>query len=92
MTGMTAEANIISREDKNAILIPPGIVKKGMVWVLRGGKTVQQKVEIGAQGSKGVEILGGLTEEDVIIENPPADIAEGQGISVVQKEWALDAK
>lgn len=87
MTGMTAETNIIISENKNALLIPPGMVRNGHVWVLRGGKAVRQKVETGAQSTRAIEIRSGLQDDDLVIQNPPADIEEGQRLPVAKKSW-----
>lgn len=80
--GMTAETNIVTRENPNALLIPVNAVPSGdlaaqnrtatsSVWVVRRGRAQKQAVKLGIRGREKVEIAEGLTESDEVITSPP---------------------
>jgi len=50
--GMTAETNIVTREKKNALLIPASAVSNKAVWKVAGGRLVHQSVVIGVNGTE----------------------------------------
>lgn len=61
---LTAEANIIVEVKKKAILIPRSYLDKdNQVWLKDGSK---RKVITGVQDERNVEILQGLTTQEVI--------------------------
>ncbi len=75
MIGMTAEANIMIREEKEAILIPDTAVKDQDVFVVRQDKIAKIHVETGARAEGQVEIRSGLTLNDwVVIDQESAPI------------------
>lgn len=61
---LTAEANIIVKVKKNAILIPRSFLDKdNQIWLEDGTK---RKVVTGVQDERNVEILKGLTTQEII--------------------------
>ncbi len=76
--GMTVEVNIIVTERADALLIPTTAVVDGAVWQVRDGRLLRQPVQTGIGGEARVEILAGLTEQDAIVRQPPADLQEGR--------------
>jgi len=76
--GMTAEVNIIVTERANALLVPASAVVDGHVWVVREGQLHRQPVQTGIHGEKRVEILAGLTETDVLVVRPGAELKPGR--------------
>ncbi|MFN3828064.1 MAG: efflux RND transporter periplasmic adaptor subunit [Micavibrio sp.] len=67
MTGMTAEANIITAERKDVLLVPVTAVKDGQVIVAREGKAVSIPVRTGVKGRSEMEITEGLLEQDKVL-------------------------
>ncbi|QNT78985.1 efflux RND transporter periplasmic adaptor subunit [Entomobacter blattae] len=49
----------------------------------KGNKVHLQNVRLGDNTGVNVEILSGIQEKDMIINNPPADIQEGEEVNVV---------
>lgn len=83
LIGMTAETNIITRESKDALLIPSSAVEDGKVWLVKDGELKQRKVEIGAKASDKTEILSGVSMEDEVVINPTAELEEGKSVRAV---------
>lgn len=67
MIGMTAEANIMIREEKEAILIPDTAIKDQNVFVVRQGKVEKVQVVPGARADGKVEIRTGLNTNDLVV-------------------------
>ncbi len=68
ITGTQVEANIITGETKNALVIPRNFLDYGdKVTLKKDGKQVV--VKTGIVSSDWVEILGGITEHDVLLSN-----------------------
>lgn len=63
---LTCEANIIIREQHDAITIPANFLLPDDYVLLSGGKKL--KVRTGARDYRSVEILSGLTEKDLIVK------------------------
>lgn len=87
LSGMTAETNIVVREEKEALMIPATAVRSGAVWLVRDGKTEKRAVKTGARSKDAVEVREGLATSDVVIRDPKKDIAAGQRPAVHAESW-----
>lgn len=76
--GMTAEINIIVTERPNALLAPATAVVDGHVWTVRAGRLQRQPVQVGINGEFKIEIVSGLTENDLIVVRPASSLQEGR--------------
>ncbi|MGZ5876057.1 MAG: efflux RND transporter periplasmic adaptor subunit [Bradyrhizobium sp.] len=73
--GMSVEANIISREKPEALLVPANaIIDSSVVVVSTDGRPSLRKVEIGIRGSSHVEILKGVEEGELVASPATANI------------------
>jgi multidrug efflux pump subunit AcrA (membrane-fusion protein) len=86
--GMSVEANIVSREKADALLVPAAAIVEDAVFVADGGRASRRKVEIGLRGSRFVEILSGVAEGDTVIAPASASIKDGQHIRPLSAEAA----
>lgn len=78
MIGMTTEINIVVRAEENALLIPEAAVAEDeMVWLVEEGVARRRKVELGIYGQGMVEVRYGLSDEDVLILDPPPELRDG---------------
>lgn len=68
ITGTQVEANIITGKRKNALVIPRNYLNYGDKVTLQSGNK-QVVVKTGIVSSEWVEILGGITEKDVLLSN-----------------------
>ncbi len=81
MPGMTCKVKLTSYEKKDALTIPPAMLKtdeadpqKQYVWRLnKKGKAKKAAVTVGKRSAAKVEILEGLAEGDKIVAEPPKD-------------------
>jgi RND family efflux transporter MFP subunit len=89
LIGMTVEANIVLREERAALLVPPASVviapgqtgsgpRQGHVWVVEEGRLARRPVRIGVQGARAFEVLEGLEEGARIVAAPRPNFREGQ--------------
>jgi membrane fusion protein (multidrug efflux system) len=71
--GAFAKVNLILKTKGSAILVPTEAVvpeaKGNRVFVVKNGKSIPVKVELGNRGEKNVEILSGLSIGDTLITN-----------------------
>ena len=80
VSGMTTEINIVVRREENALLVPLSAITGGAVWVVEDGRTQLRPVTLGTVGNMEAEILTGLSEDDIIVINSAAGIAEGRRV------------
>ena len=82
--GMSVEANIVTREKPNALLIPADAVRDNAVFVVAGGTVHKRAVKIGIRGTRAVEVLDGLKEGERVASPVPPDLKDGARVRVVQ--------
>ena len=82
LIGMTAENNIIIREESNALLAPTSGLVKGYMWIAKNSFLEKRKVEVGAKGPDQAEILSGLNDGEEVLVNPLPQFKEGQRVKV----------
>lgn len=79
--GMSVEANVITREKPNAVLVPADAVQGNIVFVVDGDRVRRRDIKAGIRGTRSVEILDGLTVTDhVVAPIPPAGLTDGQRV------------
>jgi RND family efflux transporter MFP subunit len=83
--GMSVEANIITREKANALLVPADSVDGSAVFLVEGDRARKRNVEVGIRGTRTVEILSGLSEGDRVASPISTDLADGRLVRVVDK-------
>ena len=74
--GMSVEANIVSREKQNVLLVPANAVINNSLFVVEGGRTRRRKAEIGIRGTGFVEIVDGVTENETVASPATANIKD----------------
>ena len=90
MIGMTAESNIIIRETEDALLLPASVVDAGTVWIVtKDGELARKVVEIGAQDVDMIEILDGVTEDDLVVKIPSPDMKQATNVKTRIGEWSV---
>jgi RND family efflux transporter MFP subunit len=82
--GMSVEANVITREKKDALLVPTDAVQGRQVLVLDGNRVRWRQVEIGLRGTRNVEILSGLGEGERIASPAPVGVADGSRVRIIE--------
>jgi membrane fusion protein, multidrug efflux system len=86
--GMSVEANIISREKRNVIVVPANAVVNNNLLTIEDGRAHLRKVKIGIRGSGFVEILEGATEGEWVASPATTNIKNGARVRAVLIEPA----
>ena len=81
--GMSVEANIITREKPNALLIPADALQGNAVFVLAGNRLRRREVTIGLRGTREVEAVAGLKEGERVASPAPLNLEDGARVRVV---------
>ena len=84
--GMSVEANIISREKLDAILVPANAVVHNSLFAIEDGRARLRKVEIGIRGTGFVEILQGASEGESVASPATANIKNGSRVRATPVE------
>jgi RND family efflux transporter MFP subunit len=71
LVGMTVEVNIIANKFENVLTIPVSSISDNKVWVKEGNRINERIVKTGIRDESKVQILEGLSEDDVILVAPP---------------------
>ena len=74
--GMSVEANIVSREKQNVLLVPANAVVNNSLLVVEDGHASRRKVEIGIRGTGFVEIVNGVTENETVASPATTNIRD----------------
>jgi RND family efflux transporter MFP subunit len=82
--GMSVEANVVTREKANALLVPADAVAGARVFVVDGDRARARQVEVGIRGTRQVEIVSGLVEGERVVAPAPEKLADGQRVRVVE--------
>jgi membrane fusion protein, multidrug efflux system len=86
--GMSVEANIISREKLDAVLVPANAVVHNSLFAIEDGRARLRKVEIGIRGAGFVEILQGASEGESVASPATANIKNGLRVRATPVESA----
>ncbi|MGE4167325.1 MAG: efflux RND transporter periplasmic adaptor subunit, partial [Xanthobacteraceae bacterium] len=82
--GMSVEANIITREQPNALLVPTDSLQSGAVYVLDGNRVRIREVKVGIRGTRNSETLSGLREGERIVSPATTDLRDGRRVRIVE--------
>lgn len=75
--GMSVEANIVSREKRDVLLVPANALINNSLLVIENNRVHRRKVEIGIRGTGFVEIMEGATEGESVVSPATANIKNG---------------
>jgi RND family efflux transporter MFP subunit len=78
--GMSVEANIVSREKPDAVLVPANAIVNGHLFTIEDGRARSRNVEVGIRGTGFVEILDGVAEGDMVISPATPNIKNGSRV------------
>jgi membrane fusion protein (multidrug efflux system) len=80
MAGMSVEANVITREKADALLVPADAVQGGQVFVVDGDRMRRRQVMLGIRGTRATEIVSGLKDGELVASPANAAWADGQRV------------
>jgi RND family efflux transporter MFP subunit len=76
LTGMTTEVNIIVKTVDNALVVPKDSETSGKVWRVVGSKAKETNVKTGIRSDTHIEILDGLQEGEIVLQQAPVHIRD----------------
>ena len=85
LVGMSVEANVITREKPNALLVPADAVQGSTVFVVEGGRARRRTVEIGIRGTRMIEVMSGVTEGERVVAPTVAGLADGTRVRPTER-------
>ena len=85
LPGMSVEANVVTREKADALLIPSDALQGTSVLVVDGQRARRRNVELGIRGTRAVEVLNGLSENEQVASPVPAGVTDGRRVRVIAK-------
>jgi RND family efflux transporter MFP subunit len=88
LIGMSVEANVITREKPNALLIPSDAVQGLAVFVVEGDRARRRDVEIGIRGTRMVEVLSGLKDGERVVAPAISGLADGARVRPAERPEA----
>jgi len=84
--GMNGDAEFITAERDGVLTIPQSALfedEENIVWVIEKGRAVSKIVETGISSIDHIEVIGGLSEGETVILNPPFDIKKGSRVKIL---------
>lgn len=78
--GTTGEASIVIEERSDALIVPRTALRGNRLWVVAAGRVQERQVKRGFESLNKVEILDGVTEGELVVVEPPGDLAEGKRV------------
>lgn len=82
--GMSLEVNIITREVKDALLVPTSALVDSMIWTVVDGRAHRQHVFKGIEGEKSSEVRG-LATNAAVIDTPDSALREGERVTAARR-------
>jgi RND family efflux transporter MFP subunit len=88
LPGMSVEANVVTREKANAMLLPADAVQRTNVFVVEGGRARKRTIEVGIRGARAVEVLSGLSLDDRVVSPLVEGLSDGARVRAQAKPEA----
>ncbi len=82
--GMSVEANIVTRERAEALLVPADAVRGDSIFVIAGDRVRKRQVKIGIRGTRAVEVLDGLKEGERVASPAATDLKDGARVRIAE--------
>ena len=84
--GMYATAEIVLQQRANVLALPLSAVitvdKQAFCCCVENGQVARRPITLGLRTAQDVEVVGGLTEQDVVVQAQPGSLREGQSVEV----------
>ncbi|QWG11124.1 efflux RND transporter periplasmic adaptor subunit [Bradyrhizobium sediminis] len=87
--GMSVEANIVSREKRDVLLVPANAVVNNSLLMIENDRARLHKVETGIRGTGFVEIVGGASEGELVASPATTNIQDGSRVRPLLAEPAV---
>ena len=84
--GMSVEANVVTREAPNSLLVPADALQGDKVLVIDGDRARQREVTIGIRGTRMVQVTQGLEAGTLVASPSPSGLRDGQRVRATEKK------
>jgi RND family efflux transporter MFP subunit len=84
LPGMSVEANVITREKPNALLIPADAMQGNSVFLIEGSRVRRREIKIGIRGTRQIEVVSGLNEGDRVASPAAIELRDGARVRVIE--------
>jgi RND family efflux transporter MFP subunit len=81
--GMSVEANIVTREKPNALLIPADALQGNAVFVVDGTRVRKRDVKVGIRGTRTVEVLSDLADGERVASPAATELKDGSRVRII---------
>ena len=81
--GMSVEANIVTREKSNALLIPADALQGNAVFIIDAGYARKRDVKIGIRGTHTIEVQSGLADGERVASPAPTELKDGARVRLL---------
>ncbi|WP_291861423.1 efflux RND transporter periplasmic adaptor subunit [Bradyrhizobium sp.] len=78
--GMSVEANIVSKEKQDVLLVPANAVVNNSLLTIENDRARSRKVETGIRGTGRVEIVSGASEGELVASPATTNIKDGSRV------------
>jgi multidrug efflux pump subunit AcrA (membrane-fusion protein) len=85
---MSVEANVVTRQKENVLLINADAVAGNKVFVVEGGRAHQREIKAGIRGARAVEVVSGLQPGQAVISPLVEGITDGMRVRASPKPAA----
>jgi RND family efflux transporter MFP subunit len=92
LPGMSVEANVVTREKAEALLIPSDAVQGTSVFVVDGQRVRKRTIELGIRGTRAVEVLSGLAANEQVASPAPTTLVDGRRVRGTAKAESASAE
>ena len=82
LIGMSVEANIVTQEKKDVLLLPAEAILQDNVFTVVDGRLQRSKIEAGLRGARMVEIISGVQENQRVVSPISTQMREGQRVRI----------
>jgi RND family efflux transporter MFP subunit len=80
--GMSVEANVVTGEKADALLIPADAMQGAHVFVVDGHVLRRREIRTGIRGTRAVEVLEGLSATDRVVTPAAANLTDGMRVRI----------
>jgi RND family efflux transporter MFP subunit len=82
LIGMSVEANIVTNEKKDVLLLPAEAILLDHVFTVRDGRLQRTKVQLGLRGTRMIEVTGGISDNAQVVSPASTQMRDGQRVRV----------
>ena len=80
--GMSVEANVVTGEKPDVLLIPADTIQGSHVFIVDGNVLRRREIRTGIRGTRAVEVLEGLSAQDRVVTPISASLADGMRVRI----------